>query len=53
MSCLEHESSEGGGTESEEIKVHLVAPADIPAFVEAMRAKGHGIDVKIALLLGF
>ncbi len=44
---------EGGGNDSEEIKVHLVVPADIPAFVEAMRAKGYGIDVKIALLLGY
>ena len=44
---------QGGGNDSEEIKVHLVAPADIPAFVEAMRAKGYGIDVKIALLLGY
>ena len=42
---------DGGGNDSEEIKVHLVAPADIPAFVEKMRAKGHGIDVKLLLFL--
>lgn len=43
---------EGGGNESEEIEVHLVARADIPAFVEALRAKGRGIDVKLLLFLG-
>ena len=42
---------DGGGNDSEEIKVHLVAPADIPAFVEKMRAQGHGIDVKLLLFL--
>ena len=31
---------EGGGNEHEEIKVHLVARADVPAFVERKRARG-------------
>lgn len=41
----------GGGTEHEDIEVHLVARADIPAFVEAKRAQGVGIDVKLTMLL--
>ena len=42
---------DGGGTEHEQIEVHLVARADIPAFVEAKRAEGVAIDVKLLLLL--
>ncbi|MCL6740805.1 NUDIX hydrolase [Sphingomonas sp. RB56-2] len=42
---------EGGGTEHEQIEVHLVPRADIPAFVEAKRAEGVAIDVKLLLLL--
>ena len=42
---------EGGGTEHEEIEVHLVARADIPAFVERKRAEGCAIDTKMLLLL--
>jgi hypothetical protein len=44
-------SGEGGGTEHEDIKVHLVARADIPNFVEQKRAEGFAIDVKLLLLL--
>ena len=44
---------EGGGTEHEDIKVHLVARADIPSFVEQKRAEGYAIDVKLLLFLGF
>lgn len=43
---------DGGGTEHEEIEVHLVSRADIPAFVEMKRAEGCAIDVKLLLLLG-
>lgn len=43
---------EGGGTEHEEIVVHLVARSDIAQFVDRMRAEGKGIDVKLLLLLG-
>jgi ADP-ribose pyrophosphatase len=43
---------DGGGTEHEEITVHLVPRAEVPAFVEAKRAEGCGIDVKMLLLLG-
>ena len=44
---------EGGGTEHEDIKVHLVARADIPAFVERKRADGCAIDVKLLLFMNF
>ena len=44
-------SGEGGGTEHEDIKVHLVAHADIPNFVEQKRAEGVAVDVKLLLLL--
>ena len=42
---------DGGGNEHEEIEVHLVSRADVPAFVEAKRAEGAAIDVKMLLLL--
>jgi ADP-ribose pyrophosphatase len=44
---------EGGGDEHEDINVHLVARADIPAFVEEKRAEGFAIDVKLLIFLGF
>lgn len=44
---------EGGGDENEDINVHLVARADIPAFIEQKRAEGFGIDVKLLLFLRF
>ncbi len=43
--------SAGGGVEGEDITVHRVARADVPAFVAAKRAEGVAIDVKILLLL--
>ena len=46
-------SGEGGGTEHEDIKVHLVARGDIPAFVEDKRAEGFAVDVKLLLFLNF
>ena len=42
----------GGGTEGENITVHRVAFGDVPAFIEARRAEGCGIDVRMLLLLG-
>lgn len=42
---------DGGGTEHEEIEVHMVARADVPAFVERKRAEGAAIDTKMLLLL--
>ena len=42
---------DGGGNEHEEIAVHLVPRADIPAFVERKRAEGCAIDTKMLLLL--
>jgi ADP-ribose pyrophosphatase len=42
---------EGGGLEGEDITVHHVPFADVPAFVAAKRAAGVAIDVKILVLL--
>ena len=42
---------EGGGVEGEDIIVHRVRVADVPAFVDAKRAEGVAIDVKLLLLL--
>ena len=44
---------EGGGDESEDINVHLVARADIANFLEQKRAEGFGIDVRLLLLLNY
>ena len=44
---------EGGGDESEDITVHMVARADISNFLEQKRAEGCGIDVKLLLLLTY
>ena len=43
---------EGGGTVDEDIVVHRVKIADVPAFVEAKRKEGAAIDVKLLLILG-
>ena len=42
---------DGGGTEHEQIEVHLVPRAEIAAFVERKRAEGCAVDVKMLLLL--
>lgn len=42
---------EGGGTEHEDIQVHLVARSDIPAFIEQKRTEGCAIDVKLLLFM--
>ena len=42
---------EGGGDENEDIIVHLVARDELPAFLDAKRAEGMGVDVKLLLLL--
>jgi ADP-ribose pyrophosphatase len=44
---------DGGGNEHEDISVHLIARADIPAFVQSRRDAGAAIDVKLLLFLGF
>src|SRR3546814_456458 len=44
-------TGEGGGTEHENIIVHRVRLEDVPAFVEAKRAEGVAMDVKMLLLL--
>lgn len=43
--------SEGGGTDSENINVHRVALNDLSRFVAAWREAGHGVDVRIAMLM--
>lgn len=47
------QQGQGGGTEHEDINVHLVARDNIPAFVEQKRADGLAIDVKLLLFLNF
>ena len=44
---------EGGGDDSEDIKVHLVPLGEIANFLEQKRAEGLGIDAKLLLLLNF
>ncbi len=43
---------EGGGTEHEDIVVHRVALDRVAETVAGHRARGHGIDVRLLLLLG-
>ena len=42
---------EGGGVAGEDIVVHRVKLAELPAFVERKRAEGAEVDVKLLLLL--
>ncbi|MHA6333054.1 NUDIX hydrolase [Qipengyuania sp. CAU 1752] len=42
---------DGGGTGSENITVHRVRIGELAQFVAERRAKGHGIDVRIAMLM--
>lgn len=44
---------DGGGTEHEDINVHLVAREDIPAFLAERRSEGMVIDVKLLNFLNF
>ncbi len=44
--------AEGGGVEGENITVHRVKLADVPAYVAECRAGGMAIDVKLLLALG-
>ena len=44
---------EGGGDDTEDINVHLVAREDIPSFIEQKRAEGFGIDVKLLMFMDF
>ena len=43
---------EGGGVEAEDILVHRVPLAEVPAFVRRKRDEGLAMDVKMLLLLG-
>ena len=43
---------EGGGVEGEDIIVHRVPLAEVPAFIESKRAEGVAMDSKLLLLLG-
>ncbi|MEE4200175.1 NUDIX hydrolase [Erythrobacter sp.] len=44
-------TGEGGGTDSEDITVHRVPLAELASFVASWRETGHGVDVRIAMLL--
>ena len=44
---------DGGGTEHEDIAVHLVAREDIPKFLRTRRDEGVAVDVKLLLFLGY
>lgn len=44
---------DGGGTEHEEIAVHLVPRDQIPAFIESRRREGVAVDTKLLLFLDF
>jgi len=44
---------DGGGDDSEDINVHLVAREDIPNFVEQKRAEGFGVDAKLLIFMNF
>jgi ADP-ribose pyrophosphatase len=44
---------QGGGTDEEDITVHLVAREDIPAFIRKRREEGAAVDVKLLLFLDF
>jgi ADP-ribose pyrophosphatase len=43
---------EGGGVDGEDIVVHRVRLAEIPAFLERKRGEGYEVDAKLLLLLG-
>jgi ADP-ribose pyrophosphatase len=43
---------DGGGVDGENIVVHRVALADLPSFVQAKRAAGCVVDVKLLMLPG-
>ena len=43
----------GGGTGGEDILVHLVGRAELPAFIEAKRLEGIAIDAKLLMLFNF
>ena len=43
---------EGGGTDHEQIEVHLVPRSEVAAFVERKRAEGSALDTRLLLLLG-
>jgi ADP-ribose pyrophosphatase len=44
---------DGGGTEHEDITVHLVARRDIPEFIRTRRKEGSAVDVKLLLFSDF
>ncbi len=44
---------EGGGNEHEDITVHLVAPEDVPDFIQKRRDAGTAVDVKLLMFFDF
>lgn len=47
-----HKVGEGGGVDGENIIVHRVALAELPAFIAAKRTEGCAVDVKLLMLPG-
>ncbi|ALR22152.1 NUDIX hydrolase [Sphingobium baderi] len=47
-----HKTGDGGGVDGEDIHVHRVPLAGLAAQVDAWRAEGYAMDVKLLLLLG-
>lgn len=46
-------TGDGGGTDGEDITVHRVHLDELDQFIDAKRAEGTGIDVRLLLLLPF
>jgi ADP-ribose pyrophosphatase len=44
---------EGGGTEHEDINVHLVRRSEIPAFLQRKRDEGFAVDAKLLIFLNY
>ena len=45
-------TGDGGGVDGENITVHRVPVADVPAFIAKKRAEGCAMDAKLLLLMG-
>ena len=43
----------GGGVDGEDINIHLVPRANIPAFVQRKRDEGFAVDAKLLIFLNF
>ena len=45
-------TGDGGGVPGEDIRVHRIALATLPAWIAQQRAEGYAVDVKLLTLLG-